>query len=400
MQEIKKDYKRKCPNERTKIFKSNSAIAAISIFILSSALIFALTISSLGLNRIMLLGAGITMPIGFLSCEKNELYANKNQNEPALSPPENEVVSQNLPNLQTEKTTTAAQALESLNAVPEDVLKLMNSFSKEHKNDVKGGNIIEQCFDQKGATHSYKNIHVKNVTQTKKLNIQKVLAEKVDLEIEDKSQPTVLIFHTHTTEAYEILDRSFWAKDTNGRSSKPDRNVVRVGDEIENELKKSGFNVIHDREIHDKKYTGAYDHSRVSVKQYLKKYPSIQVVLDVHRDAIHPDNGNKIRPVTTINGQKAAQVMIITGAQEGRVTDFPDWQYNLRFALKLQKTVCDMYPTLMRPVLFSQRKYVMDLSHNNVLIEMGSDVNTLQQAVYSGRLIGNALSKMLEEYVV
>ena len=400
MQEIKKSLKKGCPTKRTKLFKSNNAIAGISVFAVSAVLIFALTVSALGLNRFILIGAGLTTKEDFLSLIKKDILIEQDENAPALSPADKDVMSQRLPIEKPEETEAVKEALNSLTATPDDILKLMEKFSKEHKDDKEGGKIIEQTFNQKGATHSYKNIYVKNVTETKKLNIEKVLNEKVDIKIEDKKNPTVLIFHTHTTEAYEILDRDFWAKGTNGRSDKGDRSVVRVGDEIENELKKAGFCVIHDKTIHDRKYTGAYDHSRVSVKDYLKKYPTIQVVLDVHRDAIHPDNNRKIKPVTKIDGKKAAQVMIITGAEEGRVTNFPDWEYNLRFALRLQKTVCDMYPTLMRPVFFSQRKYVMDLSHNNVLIEMGSDVNTLEEAAYSGRLIGSALSKMLEDYVV
>ena len=400
MQEIKKSYKNGCTTKRTNLFKSKNTVTGISVFAVSAVLIFALTASTLGLNKFILIGTGLINKNDILSFIGKDIVIEHDEKSPALSPPDKDIMSQRLPIEKPEETDAVKESLNSITATPDDILKLMEKFSSEHKNDKKGGKIIEQTFSQKGATDSYKNIFVKNVTETKKVNIEKVLSEKVDIKIEDKSKPTVLIFHTHTTEAYEILDRGFWAKGTNGRSDKADRSVVRVGDEIENELKKAGFCVIHDKTIHDRKYTGAYDHSRVSVKDYLKKYPTIQVVLDVHRDAIHPDDNNKIKPVTKIDGKKAAQVMIITGAEEGRVKNFPDWEYNLRFALKLQKTVCDMYPTIMRPVFFSQRKYVMDLSHNNVLIEMGSDVNTLEEAAYSGRLIGSALSKMLSDYVV
>ncbi|MBQ8026809.1 MAG: stage II sporulation protein P, partial [Clostridia bacterium] len=90
------------------------------------------------------------------------------------------------------------------------------------------------------------------------------------------------------------------------------------------------------------------------------------------------------------------QIMIITGCEEGKVTDFPNWQKNLTFALDLQ-SICDqMYPGLMRPVYFCQRKYNMDLSPNNLLVEMGSCANTLEEAAYSGRLLGSALVKLLD----
>lgn len=101
-----------------------------------------------------------------------------------------------------------------------------------------------------------------------------------------------------------MLDRGFYSNSYTGRGEDKSRNMVRVGDEITKMLEKSGYKVIHDTEIHDRKYTGAYDHSKVNVEAYLKKYPSIQVVLDIHRDAIHLSNGNKIKPTAEINGKK------------------------------------------------------------------------------------------------
>ena len=88
--------------------------------------------------------------------------------------------------------------------------------------------------------------------------------------------------------------------------------------------------------------------------------------------------------------------MIITGCEEGNVTDFPNWEKNLTFALELQSVCENLYPGLMRPIYFCQRKYNMDLTHNNLLVEMGSCANTLEEAAYSGKLLGNALVKLLD----
>ncbi|MPN23391.1 hypothetical protein SDC9_170779 [bioreactor metagenome] len=131
----------------------------------------------------------------------------------------------------------------------------------------------------------------------------------------------------------------------------------------------------------------------------MKKYPSIQVILDIHRDAIQNNSGTKTKPITTINGKKAAQLMIISGCQEDGITGFDDWEYNLRFAMQIQKACVEKYPTLARPLLFSARKYVMYKSHNSLLIEIGSDSNTLDEAAYTGRLIGDVLSDLLPKYV-
>ena len=121
-----------------------------------------------------------------------------------------------------------------------------------------------------------------------------------------------------------------------------------------------------------------------------------RVVLDIHRDAIELDGGTRIKPTAEILGKKAAQLMIITGCEEGKVTDFPDWEYNLIFALELHSTIEENYPGLMRPLFFCQRKYNMDLTRNNLLIEVGSCANTLEEAAYSGRLLGDSLAKLLD----
>ena len=78
------------------------------------------------------------------------------------------------------------------------------------------------------------------------------------------------------------------------------------------------------------------------------------------------------------------------------MTDFPDWEYNLRFALNLQKKAEDMYPSLMRPLFFCNRKYNMYKSKCSVLLEIGSDANTIDEAAYSGRLIGDVLAKLIK----
>ena len=241
------------------------------------------------------------------------------------------------------------------------------------------------------------NVRVKNTTDTKTLNIEKVLAEPLELSI-DKSKPAVLIFHSHTSEGYEMIERDWYAQNYTARSNDENLNIVRVGTEISNYLTKLGYTVIHDKTIHDDDYSGSYAHSRKAVEKHLAEHPEIQIVLDIHRDSISLDDGDKIKPVNTVGGKKAAQLMIITGAEEGKVENFPDWEYNLRFALRLQQKCETMFPGLMRPVLFSQRKYNMDMTRFSLLIEMGSEANTLEEACYSGRMLAAALGSLMDEY--
>ena len=299
--------------------------------------------------------------------------------------------------IEAERTVFTDNPLNSLTQTPDDISTLIKAAEANAKNDIKDGKIEQRKYTATSTSTFIGNIAVRNNTDTQKnINLLKYFETDPDIKIADKTQPSVLIFHTHTTECYELLDRSWYAQDYITRSNSSDRNMVRVGMEIKEQLEKAGYSVIHDTEIHDSKYTGAYAHSRKSVEKYLKEYPGIQVVLDIHRDAIEQSDGVRIKPTAEILGKKAAQLMIITGCEEGKVTDFPDWEKNLTFALRLQSVCEEKFPGLMRPVYFCQRKYNMDLSPNNLLIEVGSCANTLEEATYAGRLLGNSLATLLD----
>ena len=303
------------------------------------------------------------------------------------------------------ETTAAAQAItetakadNDITYTPSDILGVIKKYTLLFADDKKDGDIKSITYEKTGATHSFGNVRVKNTTETKSLDIEKTLSEKLELSI-DKAKPAVLIFHSHTSEGYEMIERDWYAVDYIARSNDENINIVRVGTEIANHLEKAGYTVIHDKTIHDKSYSASYPNSRKTVEKHLAEHPEIQIVLDIHRDSITQSDGSKIKPVNSIGGKKAAQLMIITGAEEGKVEDFPDWEYNLRFALQLQKKCEDMFPGLMRPVLFSQRKYNMDMTRFSLLIEMGSEANTLEEACYSGRLLAAALASLMDDYL-
>ncbi len=284
---------------------------------------------------------------------------------------------------------------------PDDIAKLIKAAQEKSKSLSNDGKITEYKYGKANATDVYENIWVNNKTAEHEIDIAAELKKKVDLKIEDKSDPIVLIYHTHTTEAYQTLDLGWYSNSVVTRSKDSATNMVRVGNEIAEQLEKAGIGVIHDTTIYDTTYSGAYYRSEDQIEKYMKKYPSLQVLLDIHRDAIkNSDTGVMTKPTAEINGKKAAQIMIVSGCEDGGVVGFPDWEYNLRFALNLQKECEDKYPGLVRPLFFCSRQYNMHKSHCSLLIEMGSDANTLDEAAYSGRLLGDALSSLLERYVV
>lgn len=285
--------------------------------------------------------------------------------------------------------------------IPSDIARLMNKAKKTATKSKSKGKTSEEAYQGGGTIVSYGNLQI----QTKipksfySPDIKALLNQGSDLTIYDKSQPTVLIYHSHTTEAYSLLDTGYYIS-SDARSNNSARNMVRVGDDLAAYLEKQGFNVIHDRTIHDKDYTKSYDNSRATIEKYLEQYPSIEVTIDVHRDDITYSNKTKVKPTAKINGKKAARMMIISGCEYNRVKNFPDWEENLKFDLQVQNKVNELYPGLMRPILFSERKYNMYETHYSFLLEVGTDANTLDEACYSARLFGNALGQLLNEKYV
>ena len=127
--------------------------------------------------------------------------------------------------------------------------------------------------------------------------------------------------------------------------------VIRVGDVLTQKLNEAGIATIHDTTYHDDPaYNGAYTRSMQTTQKYLEKYPSIQVVLDVHRDSLTQADGTKLKPTVTINGKKAAQIMIVSGCDDDGSIGYPEWQYNMRFGLRLQKEIATKYSGLARPL--------------------------------------------------
>lgn len=238
---------------------------------------------------------------------------------------------------------------------------------------------------------------VRNVTSVSNKMVLEESRLLPDFTVEKNGEPQVLIMHTHATESYEPYERDFYDASFNSRTTDRSMNMAAVGDKIAEQLEAAGIGVIHDTTLHDyPSYNGSYDLSRETVKKYLEEYPSIKIVLDVHRDAIERESGERIAPVAAVDGKNAAQVMIICGCDDGTM-NMPDCMKNLRFACLLQRQMESDYPGLTRPVLFDYRKYNQDLTTGSILIEMGGHANSIEQAEYSGELVGKSLAKCLEE---
>ena len=235
---------------------------------------------------------------------------------------------------------------------------------------------------------------IKNCTSLSAGQVADAASQGLPFSIEPgSSEPQVLIMHTHATETYELEEKDWYDPSFTCRSTDLSVNMTAVGEEIANQLNAAGIVTLHDTTLHDyPSYNGSYERSNETVRAYLEQYPSIKVVLDVHRDAIEPASGQRVSAVAEIDGQTAAQVMIICGADNGG--NLPNFRKNLAFAAAWENAMESRYPGLTRPVLFDYRYYNQDLTTGSLLIEIGSHGNTLEQAKYSGRLVGQALAAL------
>lgn len=283
--------------------------------------------------------------------------------------------------------------------IPDDIQMLITEAEKEYANSSNDGKIISADYSKQNATSEYNGIYIRNTTLTHEIDIEEYLNKQVQAFVTE-GKPSVLIYHTHTTETYELLDRDFYTNERNTRSDNAKENMVRVGEEICKILEENGYKTIHDKTVYDEAVNGAYDRSRANVSKILKDNPSIQIVLDIHRDSIYQKDNSKVKTITEIDGRNAAQIMLISGCEDGNVTDFPNWQKNLTFAVNLQEKLTNDNKTLTRPLMFCSRKYNMDLVPCALSVEIGTDANTLGEAIYSAGLFANSLAEFLEEYKI
>ena len=232
---------------------------------------------------------------------------------------------------------------------------------------------------------------IKNCTSLSAAEVAEAASAPLPFNIEVGSdEPQVLIMHTHATESYELEDLGWFDPEYTCRRTDTSLNMVAVGAAIAGQLNAAGIVTLQDATLHDyPSYNGSYERSNATVRSYLEKYPSIKVVLDVHRDAIETDEG-RVKAVADVNGRTAAQVMIICGADKGG--NLPNFKQNLAFAAKWESAMESRFSGFTRPVLFDYRYYNQDLTTGSLLIEIGSHGNTLEEAVYSGQLVGEALA--------
>ena len=212
-----------------------------------------------------------------------------------------------------------------------------------------------------------------------------------NLKLRKSDEPQILIYHTHGSEAYR-----------GSRKGRKSDTVIGVGDVLTKRLEQKNIKVVHDRNIYDVKNgkeerSKAYNYAATAIEKNLKKYPSIQVVIDLHRDGVNEST----KLVTRQNGKRMAQVMFFNGmsrtATNGNIKYLknPNKQTNLAFSLQLQAQAALKYPGFTRKIYVKGYRYNLHYRGRSLLVEVGAQNNTLSEAKASMSLLAELLNNVL-----
>ena len=259
------------------------------------------------------------------------------------------------------------------------------------------GDVVEQTLTA-GTSERYVSadgVYVYNHTDYE-VDLSALTLPELGLE-QGSDQPQILIIHTHTTEAYAQSGTDVYTATGDARTVDDAYNMIRIGEEVAAVLEEAGWSVVHDTEWYDyPAYSGAYGRSGASVERWLEEYPSIRVVLDLHRDALTASDGTVYKTVTEVDGEKTAQIMLVVGSDAGGLSH-PNWRQNLALAAAVQSGLNEDYPTLARPITLRSSRFNQQLSPGALLVEIGSHGNTLQEALAAARLFAASLAETLGE---
>lgn len=196
--------------------------------------------------------------------------------------------------------------------------------------------------------------------------------------------PTVLILHTHSTESYTRQNEDY-AESSSWRTLSEEYNMLSIGAEVAEILIEAGIPTIQDRELHDyPSYNGSYVDARKSIQAYLEEYPTIELILDLHRDASGDENG-QLRTLARVQGEDSAQLMVVLG------TNYKTYEENLSLGLKVHALLERQNPGLMRPLQLRSQRFNQDLCPGALLIEVGAAGNSHKEAMLAAGQLAKAI---------
>lgn len=234
---------------------------------------------------------------------------------------------------------------------------------------------------------------VTSITELKedKFNVSEGLNENLTM-VGDNSQPQILIFHTHSQEEF-----------ADSIPGDPNTSIVGVGTRLAEILSSEyGYNVIHDTTVYD--YVNgvldrskAYTYAEKGIQSILEQYPSIEVILDIHRDGVSED----IHLVTDVDGKPTAKIMFFNGISYTKINGNIDYlenpyiQDNLAMSLQMKLLGETYYPGVLRKIYINGYRYCLHFRAKSMLIEVGAQNNTLEEELNAMEPLADMLNRLL-----
>ena len=213
----------------------------------------------------------------------------------------------------------------------------------------------------------------------------------MDLSLEQQTdQPQILIYHTHSQESFADYP------------SNQDATIVGVGTYLAELLKEKGYRVIHDTTVYDVKdgkldRSQAYTYALDGIHGILQEYPSIDVVLDLHREGVEED----VHLLTEVNGKPTARIMFFNGTSQtpdGPIAYLPNpnREANMAFSFQMQLKAAEQYPGFTRKIYLKGLRYNQHVRARTALIEVGAQTNTYAEALNAMEPLADILDQVLK----
>lgn len=264
----------------------------------------------------------------------------------------------------------------------------IGEIKKVEPNDTKNVSteVITKNPISDGCNVTYGNVKIKNESGYELT--EDILNPNITLE-----NKNIFVFHTHTCESYTPSEKYTYTQSGNYRTTDLGQSVARLGEELKNNMSNFGISVFHNQDYHDyPSYNGSYTRSLATIKKELNNNPC-DIVIDIHRDAI--GSLSDYAPTVKIGEEEAAQIMFVIGTNAGGL-EHPNWQQNLKFAVKVQQKAEEMYPGLFKTMLVTYSRYNQHTAKHANIMEVGATGNTLDQTIVSMKYLANVMNEVLK----
>lgn len=251
--------------------------------------------------------------------------------------------------------------------------------------------LLLQLSDFNYLVNEYFTVDGGTVADADLLDAASFLAEDLSI-VKNPAVPQILIYHTHSQEEF--------ADSVEGDAG---TTIVGMGDVLADALEAKGYQVIHDTGVYDLvdgvlDRSAAYDYARTAVEELLAQYPTIQVVIDLHRDGVE---GQKF--VTEIDGKPCSKVMFFNGIsrnQQGEISYLPNpyIKQNLAFSFQMEFAARQQYPGFTRNIYLKAERFNLHLRPRSVLIEAGTQLNTVEEERNAMEILANLLDEVLQQH--